>query len=166
MCDFIQNRLNHAVKEFTDPIPKPKFLNFASSNQKAVTKKDHTTKSLNIDREIFSRLIVIAQVKEIDIASILSYELSPVPLALFYLSGDMRKNTKSDMMKAIENGIKPLDSLPAEMLGTAETFIVIDFMMLIQMMATEKDDSVLYEDLSNKILNIVLSFTSKYTAVV
>jgi hypothetical protein len=43
---------------------------------------DEKIVAISRDRDIFGRLLIAAQVRQIDVKEILRYELSPVPLAL------------------------------------------------------------------------------------
>ena len=51
---------------------------------------------------LFSQLITVSGDQNVDFQNILSYGLSTVPLALFYPNGDMRKTSKSKILKEIE----------------------------------------------------------------
>ncbi len=57
LTSFINERLN-GQKEFMDPISKPKFNSFSALNKKVKPKQQQSLKFVNIDREIFSRLVV------------------------------------------------------------------------------------------------------------
>ena len=164
LTNFINARLSiNGGNHFFDPIKKPRIKNFSVLNKPAVSKNQQTKNAINIDRQIFSRLIVIAQVRDINLPSVLEYELASVPLTLFHLDGKMRKTTKSDTISVIEKGIACLTELPPL---DGDTLTVIDFMMIIRMICTEKLSCKTFGELSETILGTVLSPQSKYIVVV
>ncbi|CAG9762726.1 unnamed protein product [Ceutorhynchus assimilis] len=63
----------------------------------------------NVDRKetnpefMFRRIISAVQFKELDLADILSYELTPVPVSIFNEDGTMRKTAKSDLANKLES---------------------------------------------------------------
>ena len=65
-------------------------------------KKDEKVTTLDIDREIFSKFIVVSQTREFDLKKLFESELSNVPLALSNPDGSMRKCTKSESLNEIE----------------------------------------------------------------
>ena len=80
--------------DFFDPLPCPKFPTFKTLNKKVTSKPKQKKMSLNIEREVFSNLIIIAPKQAMDIPGVLAYELAPVPLSLFNLDDTMRRTTK------------------------------------------------------------------------
>ena len=145
------------------PIKKPSVKNFSYLNKPAVTKDKQSKKALNIDRQIFSRLIVIAQVRDINLPHILEYEPASVPLTLFHIDGHMSKSTKADSITVLEKDVRCLTELPRI---ECETMTVIDFMMLIRMICTDKLQCTTFGDLSTTLLFTILSPKTKYIAVV
>ena len=97
-----QDRLVTGNVDFFEPLTKPKLKNFASLNKKVAPKQTQVTKTINIDCQIFSKLVVIVQARQIDIVYLLDYELAPVPLTLFNLDGSMRKTIKSAILERLE----------------------------------------------------------------
>ena len=55
------------------------------------TTKNNKTYSIKADRDLFSRLVVIARRREIDLENIFTYELASVPLSLARLHGSLNK---------------------------------------------------------------------------
>ena len=86
MSGNINARLSiNGGNHFFDPSKKPQIKNFSVLNKPAVSKNQQTKNAINIDRQIFSRLIVISQVRDINLPSVLEYELASVPLTLLSL---------------------------------------------------------------------------------
>ena len=60
--------------------------------------------SLKIDKQLFQRFLVLSKSRDINLQYVLSHELSPIPLSICYLSGDIRKTQKSTLLKELIDG--------------------------------------------------------------
>ena len=87
---------------FTKGIP----LRFYAPIKKQVISMEVVKKKVkigNVDiydmEKLYARLLVISQKRNIDLAGVFEYELSPVPSSLFDEYGDMRKGTKSTIIQ-------------------------------------------------------------------
>ena len=93
---FFAKRIETEDAKFHDPITKLDIKTFSSINKPIKVSRDkEKAKLINVDRECFSRLLVVGQKREIDLPNLLSYELSPVPPALCHLDASMRKTNKA-----------------------------------------------------------------------
>ena len=80
---FFENRIASEDVKFNDPIKKLGIKTFTLLNKPIKTSKDkEKAKLISVDRQCFSRLLVVGQKKAIDLSSLFSYELSPVLPAL------------------------------------------------------------------------------------
>ena len=59
-------------------------------------KKGEKITTLDIDRKIFHKLIVVSQTRDFDLKKLFGFELSNVPFVLFNPDGSMRTCTKSE----------------------------------------------------------------------
>ena len=93
---FIEQRLNTNTVSFWDAIPNLK-INTFSSMTKTTTIKSTKEKlvTLTENRDLFRRLLIVANVPQVNVREILCYELSTVPYALAHTDGTLRKTTKS-----------------------------------------------------------------------
>ena len=161
--EFVEERLQNNRTDFMAPIPKQTIKTFSTLNKPKKIKTHGKVESVNIDRQIFSKLLtIIAQSREVDIKTLLNYELTPVPLALFNLDGTMRKATKSMTMSWIE-GQHAVKQLPE---NEHPTLLVIDLMMLLRMICTDKSDCKTFGDISSNVLSAISGMNYKYTALV
>ena len=78
------------------------------------------------ERGFFSRFLVLAQTRSMDLRRVFQASLCPVPWALATPDGQLVKTTKSKLLDALEKGLNPVDSPPA---GAAW---VVDAMAVIQ----------------------------------
>ena len=88
---YIQERLVEKTISYWDPIKKLNLATFSSDAKPVKKKKNEKTKTLKNHQSLFSRLITISRSRDIDFKNVLSYDLVPVPLALFHSTGEMRK---------------------------------------------------------------------------
>ena len=84
------------------PISRNKIKCFLQSKVQLSIVKDKATKSLEVNRDILTKLLStpVQSRKPID-EKALQYPLSPVPLSLCNADGTMRKTNKCDLMKLI-----------------------------------------------------------------
>ena len=126
---FISERLiEGGTASFWSSIPKSKVVTF--ENMKKVMSFD-TNKKLTLDPEVlFRRLLSVAKYRDIDMKKVLSYELTPVPSALFHPDGTMRKCTKSDLAQKLEENAMQETELKNK--SPTPTAYIIDGMSFIQ----------------------------------
>jgi len=154
MNDFFRDRLNDNVKSVFDPIPKLNIKTFATAWPKSKADK-HCLEKMRVniqDRNLFSRLIVVAKSRDIDLKKLLSHELTAVPLALAYDDGTLRKTCKSKLLNGIENVqlTESINTLPPSQTATAW---IIDGMAIIQMLKSA--GAKCFGELSDELFAVV-----------
>ena len=77
MESFVKSRINKSDISFHDPIPKMKLSTFASLSVSKV-KIGGKEVILKADRDLFARLVIAAQTKNIDLREVFAYTLGPV----------------------------------------------------------------------------------------
>ena len=93
MHEFINTRLDTNKVCFWDSLKKLKIDTFKVTTRKISLKGTRgKVVTLNADRELFGRLLVVAKTRSINLKEILSYELSCVPVSLVHPDGTMRKS--------------------------------------------------------------------------
>ena len=107
------------------------------------------------DRDLFERLMIVANAKEVNIREVLPYKLSPVPCSLAHNDGSLRKATKSDLASALEDGINSPARLPV--LASSVVYIV-DGMALIQM--HNSSGAHTFGELASRYFAIVIAYLS------
>ena len=101
LIEVIEQRIQLQNKDFLESITKNKVSNILLLTNKTKMKKDEKVTTLDIDRKIFSKLIVVPQTCDFDLKKLFKYQLSNVPLALFNPDGSTRKCTKSELLKEV-----------------------------------------------------------------
>lgn len=112
--NFVQSRLvdGHEQSVF-EPISKNKLktLGFHRTPVKVSFDTNSKLKTINADRGFFSRLIVVAKSRSVDLKSVLSHELSPVPQSLAHPDSSLRKTQKSKLLNVLEGETTASDTL-------------------------------------------------------
>ena len=107
---FTTERLVEKTSSFWDPIPKMPVVTFSAMKKCLSTDKD--TKPL-IDTEVlFRRLLAVSKNRDVDMRIVLAYELAAVPPSMFHDDGTMRKTTKADLTKMLEEQCDQQPVLP------------------------------------------------------
>ena len=77
MKNFVEKRVNSKTESFWDPVLnlKVKKMNVKAADDKVIT-------AVNVDRDLFGRLLITANTRKINLKEVLRYELSPIPRAL------------------------------------------------------------------------------------
>ena len=135
-----------------DPVASLKVKTFETTSRKvrlkAANEKLITVKA---DRELFGRLPIAANARQINLREVLSYELSPVPYSLFHHNGSLRKTTKSVMTSIVEDGITTPPRLPVEL-----QYVVYIFDGMVQMIQMHKSSGAsTIGELSSKYFSII-----------
>ena len=80
-----------------------KIKKLASDSVKTKVKsKDQTILEVRCTRDIFGRLLFLAVIQNMDMATVLTYPLTPVPFTLCHIRGAMNKTNKSALMVKLE----------------------------------------------------------------
>ena len=139
---------------FYDPIKKqnaPTFESLYQIPKKSDEKEKKTV--VKADRNILVRLITAYQSgRQVDLPTILSHELFPVPLSLAEINGSLRTGNKAIMIEKLVEG---LDCPPKIDLFGKSSCMVIDGQALVVSLGKPKD-SVNFGDMSDAFLRAVL----------
>ena len=146
-------------------------------NQDAVkvkfTTKDKEIKEAKCTRDIYGRLLFLALTQGLDLAKIMTFPLTPVPLSLCHITGDMNNTSKCTLMNTVE-AMGTSDSMPYR----TDAYIIdtMFYQRLLNMPATYGDMAmfILKQACSNcKVVHLVthilmgrISKTSSMTCAV
>ena len=139
---------------FYDPIKKqnaPTFESLYQIPKKSDEKEKKTV--VKADRNVLVRLITAYQSgRQVDLPTILSHELFPVPLSLAEINGSLRTGNKAILIEKLVEG---LDCPPTIDLFGKSSCMVIDGQALVVSLGKPKD-SVTFGDMSDAFLRAVL----------
>ncbi|XP_028391978.1 uncharacterized protein LOC114516648 isoform X2 [Dendronephthya gigantea] len=151
---FLRDRLLVQEPDIFSTIPKLKLKTFSSMTKKVkVSSAKGVEATLKNNRNLFARMLLLAQSRNVDMKEVLTYSLGPFPLSLSTGMGTLHKTQKSKLMTSIESSVQDhiIDSLPA---GNA---VILDGMAIIQ--STKKLPSSfgeLAEQLFSRMINLAI----------
>jgi len=99
---FIRTRLDEKSTDFYAPLQKIKSKTFAHLYKETSGTRQKTMKILKADRKLLQRLFNAANSgRDVQTAEVLEHELSPVPLSLVDVSGQMNSTTKAQILNVL-----------------------------------------------------------------
>ena len=156
MNTFVESRLNTNQVSFWDPISKLEVKTFESTTRKIQVKAvNDKLVTVGADRELFGRLLIAANVRQINLKEVFSYELSPVPFSLAYQDGSLRKTNKSTLAALLEskgNVCPRLEPFPRY------TIHLIDGMALVQVLKSVGSST--FGELASKYFKAITSLAN------
>jgi len=128
---FTTERLVEKTSSFWDPIPKMPVVTFSAMKKCLSTDKDR--RKLLIDTEVlFRRLLAVSKNRDVDMRNVLAYELAAVPPSMFRDDGKMRKTTKADLAKTLEEQYDEQPVLPqVSLVSSQPAAYLIDGMSML-----------------------------------
>ena len=157
MNTFVEKRLNSNQISFWDPITKLKVKTFESTTRKVqVEAVNDKLVTVGADRELFGRLLIAANVRQINLKEVLCYELSPVPFSLAHQDGSLRKTTKSALAAIIEAKVNVCPRLQP---FAGDTIYLIDGMALVQVLKSAGSST--FGELASKYFKVITTSLAK-----
>ena len=151
---FLTERLVEDQKElsFWDAQKKTSILTFANMKKALPFDKE---KKLLVDPEVlFRHFFAISQQRDIDLRTVLQYELAAVPPSLFNADGSMRKTVKSDLAKCLESNCEEVHQLSPPDCTSSNTLYVIDGMAMVQSLNESQFQT--FNDLGELVLRKIM----------
>ena len=145
---FIEERIKSNDVGFYETIKKNKLKTFTSllaTEEVAVKDKEVVIRA---DCDLFARLLVIREKREVSMKDFLRYSLGPVAWSLATPIGNVYKFTKSDLLTCLEKKINLVNQIPADAAR------VYDGMCIIRQLPTGFDT---FGDLSDYVLKKITS---------
>jgi hypothetical protein len=134
---------------FDRPLSCPKIKNFSSDLVKSKsTSKDLNVAQVHVSRDLFGRLLCLAEEKGIDLKYCLKWPLLPFPASLAYADGTMKKTSKSKLMQLLEKRGQTCSDIEIDV-------YLIDCMFLLHLLKVIPGT---YGGLSQQILKMVLNY--------
>ena len=149
MNSFVKERINSNAMGFWEPIPNMKIKTFSSANKEIRVKSSDKLVTINADRDLFGRLLIVSNTRQICLKDVLSFELSPVPYSLANADGSLRKGAKCVLCPLLEKDVNVVQRLTA---SPNPTVVIIDGMAVIQM--SRSAGASTFGELSEKYYNI------------
>lgn len=161
--NFVESRLLKNETDFYARIPQNKPKTIATMYKVVVKKSKETVTMVKAERDIFRRLLVVKDSgRDVDLATILEHELSPVPLALAGTNQQLKPTTKAELADILVEQTDIMQILPN---FEGRTCLLVDGPALIQAIG-KPDNVVTFGDLAQIFIqNILSKFRSGYTRI-
>ena len=102
MKEIVEKHLNTDETSFWDPVTSLKIKRFSTTTKKTSIKSTNEKLiSVSADRDLFGRLLMAANARQINLRDELSYELSTVLFALSHQDGTLRKTSLKNKLKLL-----------------------------------------------------------------
>lgn len=145
------------ISRFEKSIKKTPLDNFSQDYaKKKKTKIGGKVQEVRIQRDIFGRMLGISMDHKVDIAKILSFPVTPVPLSMCHFDGTICKTVKSTLMKTLEKNIEHHPPPHIDIL-------IIDGFFVLH---TMKDVPKKFGNISKKLLQMVTQLHAQRIDVV
>ena len=145
LVSFVQDRLTNSAVGFFETLPRLKLGKFREV--KKTVNQGGKSFVLQANRNLFARLLVIGQSRQIDLRDLLTHELGPVPWSLATYNGSLAKTNKSVLAKLLEDGVEILPNL------TNASAVIVDAMAQLKILPRIPDCFI---DLADLILSAVI----------
>ena len=113
MKSFLKRRLLNSEVPFHEPLKKLNLASFSSSklSKVKISGKDVTIKA---DRDLFARLLIVAQKRCMDLSEVFDYSLGPPSLvSLACVDGSLGKTDKYKLLESLTKDIDvPTEDVP------------------------------------------------------
>ena len=120
LVSFVQDRLTSSAVGFLETLPRLKLGKFGEV--KKTVNQGGKSFVLRADRNLFARLLVIGQSRQIDLRDLLTHERGPVPWSLATYDGSLAKTNKSALAKLLKDGVEIFPNL------TNASAVIVDAM--------------------------------------
>jgi hypothetical protein len=149
---FAEERLEEdGTKDFYATLPQLQLKTFSSMGKNNRGSEAIQASVLKSTRDLFGRLLVIGQTRELSMEKLLSYPLGPLPLSIATPDGGPIKTVKATLLKALEEDAQPLTSIPSEAAW------VVDAMAILQ--STKTTINTTYSELASVVFNSITRST-------
>ncbi|CAC5416584.1 unnamed protein product [Mytilus coruscus] len=108
--NFIIERIIQKSTDIFKPIKRQSLLTFSTKEIKGYQLMADKNNTLKADRNLFGRLLVIAQTRQLDMQEVLQFELGPLPWSLANVDGTPVKTNKSVLAGLLEKGVEQMQA--------------------------------------------------------
>ena len=128
LCSFMESRLLTNTVDFYSILKAQKLKTFTAQVKSTSTVTSKKEITLKADRNLFARLLIIGQTRQLDMRGVLSYSLSPVSLPLASADGSLAKTNKSALMDLMERRVDNVLALSM----SDDPAVIVDGVAVIQ----------------------------------
>lgn len=152
LLNFIEERLQSSSVSFYHPLHRNNLKTFTSLTKIKSVQVRGKEVIVRADRDLFGRMLVVAQTRALNLRDVLCYELGPVPWSISSVHGTLAKTAKCKLLEIIEKDVPPAERVPVDAAW------MMDAMALLQSIASAPDK---FCDLAEKVFHVSTApFTS------
>ncbi|XP_065174483.1 uncharacterized protein LOC135804492 [Sycon ciliatum] len=152
---FITERVTSSNVPFFNPLPAHKLLTY-STKEKPQSKSKSNAQAVQDDRQLFTKLAIMAKHREVNARELVEYQLGSVPWAIANADGTRVSTVKSKLLMELEKDTPLLETVPGQ--GA----ILVDGMALLQSITTIP---ATFGELSTLIFDRLITTMAKFAAV-
>ena len=120
----------------------------STSKAKTIKKNKGEETVIRADRNLFARMIIIAESRQLQMREVLQHPLSPLPSSLATSNGLPRKTNKGQLSRKLEKLVQPTSEIPSP------SVYVIDGMAFVQKLKVS--DQITFGQIVDAALSRVL----------
>ena len=113
MVSFFRNRLLSSKINFYDTLHAMSLKTFSSLCKSTPVATGERQAVVRADWNLFARLAMVAQTRNLNMRQVLSYELGPLPLSIASPDGGLAKTAKSKLLPLLEGSIPAVEDIPS-----------------------------------------------------
>jgi len=157
--DFVVNRCSpNPTSDFFDPLKKTKLKSFKDLRAVRKVHNKDLILPLRMDRDVFARMALLGQFRQIDMKVVFTYPLGPLPWSLADPYGLPRKTCKAKLSQQLERQSPVTENYPENATS------IFDGMAVLQKMKIPSGAT--FHLVANRVFELVMSTGSKRVDVV
>ena len=150
---FVIDRLSeNKTIEFHAPMKRLNLKTFTDLCKKKEVKLVGRSAILKADRNLFARMIIIAQQRNVVLSDVLAHPLGPMPWALSTNDGTLRKTNKAALLHILEKNVPLAENI------SYNSAILFDGMAVLQKISVSNDET--FGDLALSVFKYILNQSS------
>ena len=147
---YMKTNILSSKPDIYTPIKKLNLRTFSSVHKKITSKtKNGEIVALKNSKKLFSKMVLIAQNRDLDMKDVLQYSLRPFPSPLATVEGHLVKTAKSKLLNLLESEMN--DAYVKQVDG--ESALIIDAMAILQ---TIKINVTTFDELAHELLTKIV----------
>ena len=149
MGKFISDRLQPGkTVSFFEPIKRSNTMRFDTIKKKRTCKFKKKIMSIESSKDLFPKISLIAQSRNIKIRDLFAFPLGAVPFVFAEIDGTLKKTPKSALLHKLQADIPPVEDVPLN-----SAMIIVGMALVRQI----KSSKITFEEFAIKLLRYVLS---------
>ncbi|XP_066924012.1 uncharacterized protein [Clytia hemisphaerica] len=156
--DFINNNILAATPDIHSKIENSGVKFFTRDGSSEAKSKNGEIIALKDTKNLFAKLLLLAQSRNVDMKDVLQHSLRPFPMPLATIDGNIMKTVKSKLLESLE---KPVGEQALVTSVPAGSTLILDAMAIVQSIRSTPKT---FGELSRSIFKTLMSLSTTFTA--